>query len=209
MRVKWRCKADWWEWVGLTPPHLQNGLTQVGLYWLLSLAWIYQRAERAHPRGLISKEIKSAGQNTVLATVPMNVKHVSACFHVYEVLEFVLLALAEEAVCVLMCVSLHAMCVEAGDIFGLIPVLLLVGFCCDMWNTLFCMQIVAAAGSLRTAPGQAFPLRKKKGSPLFSPPLCWATLLSQPLLVAPKEVELQVRGNLIILSHLLPWVAVH
>lgn len=62
------------------------------------------------------------------------------------------------------------MCVEAGDIFGLIPVLLLVRFCCDMRNTLFCMQIVAAAGSLRTAPGQAFPLRKKKGSPPFLTP---------------------------------------
>lgn len=78
MHVKWTCKAGWWEWVGLAPPHLQNGLTQVDSYWLLSLAWIYQRAERAHPRWLISKEIKSAGQNTVLATVSMNVKHVSA-----------------------------------------------------------------------------------------------------------------------------------
>lgn len=44
----------------------------------------------------------------MLATVPMNVKHVSACFHVYEVLEFVLSALAEGTACVFMCVSLHA-----------------------------------------------------------------------------------------------------
>lgn len=56
---------------------------------------------------------------------------------------------------------------KTGDIFALILVLFLVRLCCDRQNTVVCMQITAAAGSLWTAPGQGFPLRKKKGSPLF------------------------------------------
>lgn len=52
---------------------------------------------------------------------------------------------------------------------------LLVGFCCDVQNTPFCTQVIAAAGSSWTAPGQAFPIRKKKGPP-FSHPL-YAELL--------------------------------
>lgn len=86
--AKWMCKTGWWEWVGLAPPHVQKCLTQVNLYWLFSLAWIYQRAERARPRGLISKEIKSAGQNGVNHCFHEQEMHFSPCFNLCEVLSF-------------------------------------------------------------------------------------------------------------------------
>lgn len=38
--------------------------------------------------------------------------------------------------------------VKTGDIFALILVLILVRFCCEMHNTVVCMQVTAAAGSL-------------------------------------------------------------
>lgn len=63
-----------------------------------------------------------------------------------------------------------SVCVEAGDIFALIPVLLLVGFCCDMQNTPFCMRIIAAAGSLWTAPRLGFFIKEEKRVPPFLTP---------------------------------------
>lgn len=74
------------------------------------------------------------------------------------ILEFVLLALEEGAVYVLMCLSLHVhVCGSRWH------------FCTDSSaaSSRFCMQILANAVGFWTAPGRAFWLMKKKRVPHF------------------------------------------
>lgn len=168
--------------VGLSPPHLQNGLTRIDSYLTLSLAWIYQRADfkrnwvcwMKHSVGHFFHEHRTC---------------FSPHFHLFEDLHFVLLALAKLAVYVFLYLSLHVhlcgsrghSCIDPSAFPGIILLwhtkhsVLHADHCC-------CCEFV-------NGPRPSFSRKEEKRVPFFSSPLWWVTLLSQPLLLHPKKLN--------------------